>query len=247
MVAQYTSFRQIPKNLSENTLYGFDIDQTLIDSNTYLGSGPFYFHLRNIFNSFVPKTTGLKDIISTFVMKNVAYESEEGFPDYIAKTQEKGETVLGITARKKELAEATQMHLSSVGIRLDNVHFTDGGDKGLFTVKLFELKKPSYFVFGDDHRPNVESVAKSMESIGVPCHAFEYRPHLNNPANDGFRPFNLWGAGLQLEKLVLNQTLVEDWDADKQTPSESIEEGRAYFQSAIQKIDEQINAGLLKL
>lgn len=274
-VNTYTSYTQLPSNFPKGTSYKFDVDQMLIDSSkkTYLGSGPFYFNLKKACyllekEGYVFKTDSLRDRIHVFVLKHVNHETEAGFSNYIGKLQDEND-VLGLTARRKQmfntnLAELTHSQLSQVGIHLENsydpfysedseelyksfkgVYFTENGDKGPYLIKLYEKRKPAHLVFGDDIFDNAKSVAMAMEKIDVPCTAFEYRPYLNNPENEGYRPFNLPAAALQLDELIHQRNLIEDWAAEKQ--SMSMQNGIEYLKDLIKRIDEAINRNILDL
>lgn len=240
-------FLDLSKEIPEDTVVANDVDNTMLLPKTHVGTGPCNFHVGNTFKSLEKAnhaftTDKFKEKLSVFILKNIKYETEKGVPEYVASLQDRNVSVLALTARPKikcdmNIAELTDEQLSDLGIHLEKSRnpfykedaedfyksykgiFFSGEHKGEYITNLCGLTgyKPRHFIFGDDLEDNAREVDVAMKNLEIPCHAFEYTPY-EGSGNGPYRPINLMAAAYQIDQLVRNHDLIEDWAAEKMVP-----------------------------
>lgn len=207
------------------TLVFFDIDNTLLESSQQLGSIPWAEHVMRECEKegATPQEAGRKmmddwhNLLPYLRVKPVDPRTPEVVQDLCAR----GAHVLCLTAREPFAADATCMHLQSIGVELatpisgqQEYSFSSDlpngfYDRGILYSTLL-LKKAdlllqfiqrnhleSYNVlFIDDKAHNLEPVERTLADAGIVCQAFHF-----TGANDRFALFNPSIAELQYQAL----------------------------------------------
>lgn len=198
-IIEIDSFEAIELSSGLDTLYFFDIDDTLIDSPTMLGSKEW--------RAYIKAKTGKKagnwhDILTLYLARNypvVTVEKETA--EFVRCLQNRGNAVFGLTARERQkwydtpvqgIDALTALQLSLVGIHFTDhpsfsylyddpeyyqgVFFVDLDLKGDYVTKLFKNQKqlPERVVFVDDKKKHVESVAEALTDLNIPHACYWY-------------------------------------------------------------------------
>lgn len=196
------SLSQINHSQPVQTLYFFDIDDTLFDSPHMLGSKAWRKYI-------VAATKGDQlenwhDIFSLFIARHHPFETvEPSTKQFVRELQEKGYGVFGLTARERNrwydtpidnIDQLTIHQLASVGIHFNEfenqiyssltkapeyfqgVFFADLEPKGEYLLKLFKdaPQLPEKVIFIDDKQSQVESVAAALEQLGINYECYWY-------------------------------------------------------------------------
>lgn len=184
-------------------MYFFDIDDTLFDTPTMLGSKAWR---RYIVSATQDDTTkNWHDILSLFIARNHPLETVETCTSrFVRELQRKRHLVFGLTARERnmwydtpvndiDLLTATQ--LESLGITFNyesrdkdlsnltddpayfrGIFFADEEPKGRYLLKLFKnvSQLPKKVIFVDDKLNQVESVVEALQLLGISCECYLY-------------------------------------------------------------------------
>lgn len=175
------------------TLFFFDIDDTLIDSATCLGSKEWRRYIKKTAKD--SKGVNWHDVLSLYLARNYPIALvEEETARFVRDLQNRGFAVFGLTARERQkwydthvpgVDVMTVSQLQSVGIQLDGhpsfspildapeyyqgIFFVDLDFKGDYVKRLFSYGKalPAKVVFFDDKLKHVESVADALKTLGL--------------------------------------------------------------------------------
>lgn len=222
-IIQINSLSQVTCDSPPSTLYFFDIDDTLIDSPSMLGSKAWR---RSLINS-VPDE--LIDTLTLFVAQHYPVDAVEGYAScLIEKLQKLGFGVFGLTARERNIWYYTPIEgvdaltiaqLKSAEIYLDSadleknypsliaapeyyegVFFADIEQKGTYLTKLFQIsgERPAKVVFIDDKFIQAESVAQALDLLGIENECYWYTRTDSKPFHPliaSIQLFYLWFSG----------------------------------------------------
>ena len=204
-ITQIESLSQISESPSSQTVYFFDIDDTLFDSAAMLGSKAWRKYIYEATKNDL--TQNWHDQFSLFVAQKYPLKAvEEKTSQFVKELQAKGHAVYCLTARERnrwydmpmEGVDSLTIHqLQSVGIHLDvetlnglyphmtqtpeyyqGVFFADIEQKGEYLLKLLKesAQLPGKIVFIDDKKNQVESVAAALEQLGINYECYWYTP-----------------------------------------------------------------------
>lgn len=202
-IIKIESMAQITDSQPSNTLYFFDLDDTLFDSPTMLGSKMWRKYITTATKN--DQTQNWHDIFSLFIARNHPLETVEPITSqFIKKLQTKGSDVFGLTARERkkwydtpinDVDVLTVAQLDSLGINFnrevsdknysyltntpeyfEGVFFADLEPKGEYFLKLFKdaPQLPEKVIFVDDKESQIESVAKALHQLGIDHECYWY-------------------------------------------------------------------------
>lgn len=222
-IYQIDSLSQIPVNYSPKTVIFFDLDDTVFDSQSMVGSKAWRKYIIEATKK-LDTTANWHDIFTYFLMQKFPIKTvEENTNSFIKDLQDKGIVVCGLTARERtkwydmpntETDTLTVKQLTSVDVNFNNeglenifpdlskdpeyfngVFFANTDLKGDFLLNLFEKTAnfPEKIIFIDDKDSQVESVAKALTQLGIPHECYVYSAIENKS-----KKFNPLVANIQL-------------------------------------------------
>lgn len=166
-----SSFDKI-KILDENTLYVFDIDETLM---VYDGIDRKWWK-KNI--SKRPEEEVLNDWIEYVSKNDPKHTHESTFFELIEKINEREENkIICLTARKDTIKDITEEHMAKIGVTDIPIYYSNGTCKGKILKEIIKDNSTiTNIVFVDDNKKNLYSVTKEFHNsyIKVDCYYFKY-------------------------------------------------------------------------
>lgn len=208
--------------LEEDTLFVFDLDNTLIQTAQHLGSDQWVTHrIEHLTKQGLSSEEALEQVVSHLI--EVHHRSEMHFvdpviPDLLYKMQKKHVPMIGLTKRQPVLSDLTLRQIAPLHIDFSKtaplkeelvfkelnetvykqgiVFVANGIEKGpAITAYLKKLAKaPKKIVFIDDKMSHVQNVAKALEPIGIAFIGIRY-----GGADEKVKAFNPKIADLQWE------------------------------------------------
>lgn len=158
------------KLIDENTLYVFDIDETLM---VYDGIDRKWWKkkmVENHENEHLVIDEWLKQI-ENHEPKHTHASSFNTFLENVNKSN-----IVCLTARKESLRNITEQHLAKIGVKNIPVYYSYGSCKGKVLKEIIIPNYPTInnIVFVDDNKNNISSVNKEFynENIKVQCYYF---------------------------------------------------------------------------
>lgn len=267
-IMEITEIDAIRPYITENALYLFDIDDTLIDNPFSLGSPPWRSWVKSKIPNYQTNFV-LYDALTLFIAKNAPYKTVEPLTaNLIADLQNQGHTVFAFTARGRSqwyttdiegIDQFTQEQLNHVGIDFKNTqipealqsleaaYFSDGVifaqhiKKGDLLNHLFKDLNytPSLIIFVDDKLDQVQSVETAVKGAGIPFIGFWYRRSEVDRKN-----FNPNIANVQLESLLLKRELLDD-DIALELAESKENDPETYFKEILEKANiEQLSPSI---
>jgi hypothetical protein len=234
-IRECSSTRQILEEVQPDTLFIFDIDNTLIRPCQVLGSDEWvdYCFKKKQEEESSPDEVK-RSVIETWMAVQVLTKMrliEEESPAVVAELQQKGLSVMVVTSRGEDVIRTTRLQLQSVGIDMakatvckesfflndfPTVHFVDGILFAGGLTKGDVLKSflhqigytPKRIVFIDDKKSALISVSQ-LEKEGIEFVGLRY-----NRADPIVRSFDALVADHELAHL--QQSLMSDEEAIKQ-------------------------------
>jgi hypothetical protein len=122
--------------------------------------------------------------------------------------------------------ELALLHLNQAGFDLDvfsesffsevfwlhprfarGIFFSYPEEKGQLALEIFTKDRPKHIVFVDDMMPNIHSMERALEELGIASTCFHYQ-HV-----DLYRPFDPLIAAIQLDTLYSQHVLLSDSEA----------------------------------
>lgn len=201
-VVKIESLSEIPDSHSTQTLYFFDIDETLFNSPSMLGSKTWR---KYISEKTKEADQNWHDIFTLlFARKHPVIAVEDLTAEFVQDLQMKGHAVFGLTARERNkwydtpaegIDQLTIQQLASVGINFSNrlieetypdlvkapeyfegVFFSDIEPKGEYLLKLFKSTShyPEKIIFIDDKLSQAESVSRALNQLGIKHECYWY-------------------------------------------------------------------------
>lgn len=198
-ISQIESLSQISINQPAKTFFLFDIDDTIFDSPTMLGS--------KAWRKYIVEAAGRNwhDIFSYALAQKYPIKTvEEITSSFVRNLQNKGFVVCALTSRERKLwydmpqegiDVLTENQLSSVGVNFNNrsleniypqlsedseyyngIFFAHIEPKGNYLYQLLEksIDRPEKIIFIDDKLSQVESVAAALTKLGLPHECYLY-------------------------------------------------------------------------
>ncbi len=198
------SLSQVSNNHPPKTLFLFDIDDTIFDSFSMLGSKAWRRYIVEATKKIDP-SENWHDIFSyALAQKHPLRAVEEITSSFVQNLQSKEFVVCGFTSRERKLwYDMTQegvdiltvQQLSSVDVNFNNgsveniypdlarnpeyfngVFFANIEPKGNYLLHLLKTSSflPEKIVFIDDKLSQVESVASALAELGIPHESYLY-------------------------------------------------------------------------
>lgn len=199
-VTKIESIKEISTEQPENTLFIFDIDETLLKSNYQMGSRPWRTYIRKAFAPEIAES--LHDIFTLFLARNVPQApAESATANFIHEIQAKGYPAIALTARERNVWYSTPSdgidaltvgQLKSLDISFENPlqypYFADSLDyyegvifshleeKGEFLTEVLQNQPllPTKVIFLDDKHAQCLSVAESLDKLGIEHETYWY-------------------------------------------------------------------------
>lgn len=202
-ISKIISLNEIASCQPSQTIYFFDIDDTLFDTPTMLGSKAWRQYIREATKS--DTSQNWHDVFTLFLAKNSPVVPVESITaQYIKNLQSKGYAVYGLTARERNkwydtpvdnIDKLTTEQLASIGILLKNesslkafpyfakreeyfsgTFFADLEPKGEYLRKVFQNQSslPKKIVFVDDKLGHVQSVIAVLNEFGINNEGYWY-------------------------------------------------------------------------
>jgi hypothetical protein len=163
------NFSEMHEILSSNTLYVFDIDETLM----------VYDEIDKDWWKNKLKTTNEELVLKEWINliknsspKHTCKRSFDELTSYIDKNN-----ILCLTARKEILKDITEQHLKQIGITGIPVYYSNGNCKGKMLREILQnYSDIKNIVFVDDNKNNLFAVNKEFynDNIKVYCYYFKY-------------------------------------------------------------------------
>lgn len=162
-----------------------DLDHTLLRAPTPFGGEPWYYHRIEVHRAAGrPEREAIlagNDDWEHAQTQLTPIAMESDGPRRVADWQARGITVLGLTARRPEIAALTRTHLRGVGFDLARTapalrapFFLDGiayvgplARKGDELAKLLAQTKPARLVFADDRAEHIRTVGEHAARLGI--------------------------------------------------------------------------------
>ncbi len=252
LVTETNDFAHAFTYLEEETLYVFDLDNTLIETAQHLGSDQWFSHH---FNRFI-KNEGLKPeealakVLPTFIEVQKRTEVrliDPSIPDLLSEMQKKNVPMIGLTKRDPRLSDRTIEQITPLNIdfsktahvheelvfeELDGTMLKKGIifigpsiDKGPALIAyLNQLKKmPKRIVVIDDKWGHIENISKVIEPLGINFIGIRY-----GGADEKVKSFNPKIADLQWEhfhKILSDEQALHLLKMDSRIASQSTSTG----------------------
>lgn len=223
----------IKNSYETNTLVLFDVDETLMDSDTHLNSGKWYdfFWKGHALTTSEVEDTATGDLMWFIAEKVPTSCIEPEILDIINELQSSEDMyTLGLTARHPGLTLKTKENLTAkqlktIGIDFsksksnslhdhdlffDGIFFTSGKLKGPVLVDILTRSeyRPNKIIFVDDRLKQIQSVDLAMQEMGIPCDCYWYRrAHIERPHLDEI------SAVIQLDHIICHDILLDDEEA----------------------------------
>jgi hypothetical protein len=160
------------KLIDENTLYVFDIDETLM---VYDGIDRKWWKKKMVENNENESLT-IDEWLIHVSNNQPKHTHASSFNTFLENVN--NSNIVCLTARKESLKYITEQHLEMIGVKDIPVYYSNGTCKGKV---LKEIIIPNYstiknIVFVDDNKNNISSVNKEFynENIKVHCYYFMY-------------------------------------------------------------------------
>lgn len=193
-VREIRSMRELPSFTvkGERTILVFDLDNTIIEAAQTLGSDQWFDHLVKRFTD-AGEARPVDHAIALWTQvaaKTRVRPVESLTPRLIASAQAAGIPVIGLTARRVDVAETTEAQLASVGVRIfskslppalrSDIDFGDGAkrvrgityvgptvSKGEAITRILKASglRPDRIVFADDKVKHVNSVDQALNAF----------------------------------------------------------------------------------
>lgn len=198
------SLEEISVDQPENTLFFFDLDDTIFDSFSMLGSKAWRKYISSATKPIDP-SENWHDIFSYDIAQKHPLRPVEPITlSFIQELQNKGYAVCGLTSRERNfwyempqqgIDRLTVNQLLSIGVNFNNgsmekqfpflsihpeyfkgIFFANREPKGNYLLHIFNLAPhfPKKIIFIDDKCQQVESVSKALTSLGIPNECYLY-------------------------------------------------------------------------
>jgi hypothetical protein len=254
-VFEIKTLSEIPSDQPHNTLYLIDLDDTVFDSISLVGS--------KAWRKYMVQAAGQDwhDLFSYALAQKYPMKTVEDItPSFVKDLQNKGYVVCGLTARERkfwyympkegvDLLTVKQLH--SVDVDFNNgslergypdlsqdpeyfqgVFFANTELKGDYLLKLFQAASrfPEKMIFIDDKLSQVESVAEALAQLGIPHECYLYSATDRKAA--GFDPLI---ANIQLFYFYESdgQIIVSDQEAARIAESNPEKSAGDYLQAVL--------------
>ena len=220
-VVEIQSFSEISPEQPGQTLFLFDIDDTLFDSPYMLGSKAWREYIAKAVKEIDPNEKW-QDIFSYTLGKDYPVVLVETMASpFIRDLQDRGYIVCGFTSREphawygtpqKGIDAFTREQLRSVDIIFDNksledaypqlskapecfegIFFAKPKDKYLFNLLENAPERPTKVVFVDDKASQVRAVAEALNALAIP-----YECYIYSATDKKAKAFNPLIANIQL-------------------------------------------------
>ena len=194
VIIESSTIKDMDQYKKENTLFLYDIDNTLIKPTQTLGSDQwFYYRFKKVLLSEKNQKKALDKVLTewTSIQHITQIEEVEKNSSQVIKSQQKDKIrMIGFTTRGASFAQITKQQLEAINVDFshtspvsqhhffrDNksilcqhgVLFTDGTHKGRTLFKFLDdlNLRPSQIVFINDKKSNLQEVKETCEKRKV--------------------------------------------------------------------------------
>jgi len=172
----YTKISSFDKiKILENTLYVFDIDETLM---VYDGIDRKWWK-KNI--SKRPEEEVLNDWIEHVSKNEPKHTHETSFFELIDKIGEREKNkIICLTARKDTIKDITEEHMAKIGITDIPIYYSNGTCKGKMLKEMVKDNSTiTNIVFVDDNKKNLYAVTRDFYNSDIKIHCYYFK-HLKD-------------------------------------------------------------------
>lgn len=254
------SLTQVSSDHPPKTLFLFDIDDTIFDSFSMVGSKAWRRYIVEAAKKIDP-SENWHDIFSHALAKKHPLKAvEEITSSFVKDLQNKEFAVCGFTSRERQLwynmpqegvDALTVQQLASIDVNFNNgsvetlypdlakdseyfngVFFANIEPKGNYLLHLFKTSStlPEKVVFIDDKLSQVESVANALAELGIPHESYFY-----SATDEKAKAFNPLIANIQLYTFYESnsETALSDEQAQLVASSNPDKDAHYYLNAAI--------------
>ena len=181
---------ELPVTTQGSTIYVFDIDHTLLEPYSFIGSEAWFKQLMSKSTDF-DQDIALYNLVQLVTPMTV---TESGLSNLVNGLHAQNHTVFFITSRGPAIQAVTEEQLrnnalsatsskdycsmsAQHGVCRHNTYFTAGGNKGLALLEMLEQFpdfKKSHVIFIDDQAKHLESVSQALSRLGVSSQVYHY-------------------------------------------------------------------------
>lgn len=266
-VRELISFDELTSLIDSDTLVLLDIDDTIIDVPTTLGTA---IHSSDI-SQRLRDRVAIDRVVRMLARVRVNFYSETELQpvepctsQIVADLQNKGITVLGLTARSKKRAGfkyfdfVTNDNVAAVGVDFNrskipssivksgketaeyffanNIIYTDRTPKGLALEAFLKDSnwKPKRVLFVDDQPRHAKSVNEAMERANIPCLSMYYLR-----ADHNHPPFDPVIGAIQLRAFLTGNALLTEEEASRIKAANPDRDADYYFKPLIDWIHQE--------
>lgn len=259
-VIHIESLSQIPSDHPPKTLFLFDLDDTIFDSFSMLGSRAWRRYIVEATKKIDP-SRNWHDIFSyALAQKHPMTAVEELTSAYVKDKQANDFIAVGFTSRERQawydtphegVDALTVQQLSKIGVDFNNgslennypdlanhseyfkgVFFANIEPKGAFLTDLLEKTSthPVKVVFIDDKLSQVDSVANALSDLGIPHECYFYLA-----SDKKGKQFDPLLANIQLYHFYASkgEAALSDQDAEAIAASDSTKDADFYLKATI--------------
>lgn len=266
-VSQITSLAEISSDHPNETLFLFDIDDTVFDSFSMLGSKAWRKYIVEAAKKIDPSENWHDIITYALAQKHPLNAVEKITSSYIKDLQNNGYVVCGLTARERKIwydmhqdgidiltvnqlstvnvdfnngsLENTYPYLSTAPEYYSGIFFANLEPKGNYLLRLFENAPalPQKIIFVDDKLSQVESVDAALTLLGIPHECYFY-----SATDEKGKAFNPLIANIQLYYFYVSggQRIISDKEAAILAQIHSNNDAELYLRAALDLAKMQI-------
>ena len=154
----------------DNTLYVFDIDETLM---VYDGMDSSWWRKKMVEYKDDEEAV-LEEWLKHIETNSPKHTHEESFSKFLENINR--DNIICLTARKGSLDEITVKHLKEIGVTNISVYYSSGTCKGKMLKGIVAASYPliQNIVFVDDNKNNISSVNKEFDNSGINVNCYYF-------------------------------------------------------------------------
>ena len=238
-IIETSSFSDLLKEVDSETLVFVDLDETMVTSSRMLGSQQWWTYMQTSWNRIIDCPDAPKNYFNelvNFIFDHVPeVPVEENTTSVVRILQERGITVLSLTARMKKSPWdpchdiTTSQMLQKLGIHL-TILFTEWKPKGPYVRDYIQnlTRLPKKIVMIDDTLSQIKSVESVLLEMKIPFKGIHYTRLKQRELE-----FDPAIGNIQLEALQRKGILLTDTEARQLKEGNSEQINDHYFEDLL--------------